>query len=118
MKSDCSSTEVAFLGDRDKIPEMTEFQFVVNAAPALRIPCGRELFATLEPLKFAVSVRIHWRCAVFKAGIESILRRRKCRRYDYHRPFGCGRSFTHTNKMPQQPIVFKKNQQFSSITSR
>src|ERR1039457_4672799 len=52
---------------------MTEFHFVVNAAPALRILCGHELFAALEPLKFAVSVRIHWRCAVFKAGIESIL---------------------------------------------
>ena len=70
MKSDCSSTEVAFLGDRDKIPEMTEFQFVVNAAPALRIPCGRELFATLEPLKCAISVRIHWRRAMLLAGIE------------------------------------------------
>src|ERR1039458_4075321 len=72
MKPDGGSAEVAFLGNCDKITEMTEFQAAVHGVPALRILCGHDLFAALEPLKFAISVRIHWRCAMLQAGIRHI----------------------------------------------
>jgi len=55
VKSDCCSTEVAFLGDRDKIPEMTEFQFVVNAAPAPRLLCGHDLLPALGVVEIRYS---------------------------------------------------------------
>ena len=51
---------------------MAEFQAAVHAVPALRILCGHDLFAALEPLKCAISVRIHWRCAMLQAGIGQI----------------------------------------------
>jgi hypothetical protein len=72
VKPDGCSTEVAFLGNCDKITEMTKFQAAVHGVPALRILCGHDLFAALEPLKFAISVRIHWRCAMLQAGIRHI----------------------------------------------
>jgi hypothetical protein len=72
MKPDGGSAEVAFLGNCDKITEMTEFQAAVHGVPALRILCGHDLFAALEPLKFAISVRIHWKCAMLQAGIGQI----------------------------------------------
>ena len=72
MKPDGCSTEVAFFCDCNEIPEMTKFQAAVHAAPAPRILCGRDLFAALEPLKFAMSVRIHWRSAMLQAGIGQI----------------------------------------------
>jgi hypothetical protein len=72
MKPDGCSTEVAFLGNCDKITEMTKFQAAVHGVPALRILCGHDLFAALEPLKFAISVRIHWKCAMLQAGIGQI----------------------------------------------
>src|ERR1019366_1933495 len=72
MKPKCCSTEVAFFGNCDKITEMTKFQAAVQGVPALRILCGHDLFAALEPLKCAISVRIHWRCAMLQAGIRQI----------------------------------------------
>ena len=72
MKPDGGSAEVAFLGNCDKITEMTKFQAAVQGVPALRILCGHDLFAALEPLKFAISVRIHWRCAMLQARIRHI----------------------------------------------
>lgn len=72
MKPDGCSTEVAFLGNCDKITEMAEFQAAVHRVPALRILCGHDLFAALEPLKFAIPVRIHWKCAILQAGIGQI----------------------------------------------
>jgi len=72
MKPEGCSTEVAFLGNCDKITEMTKFQVAVHGVPALRILCGHDLFAALEPLKFAISVRIHWKCAMLQAGIGQI----------------------------------------------
>src|ERR1039458_7311280 len=72
MKPECCSTEVAFFGNCDKITEMTKFQAAVQGVPALRILCGHDLLAALEPLKFAISVRIHWRCAMLQAGIRQI----------------------------------------------
>src|ERR1017187_4377923 len=101
MKPDGGSAEVAFLGNCDKITEMTEFQAAVHGVPALRILCGHDLFAALEPLKFDISVRIHWRCAMLQAGIRLELWYReygcgfKDRRYDYLRPLGCARSFVY-----------------------
>jgi hypothetical protein len=55
MKPDGCPTEVAFLGDCDEIPEMTEFQPVVHAAPALRLLCGRDLHATLRVVEIRSS---------------------------------------------------------------
>jgi hypothetical protein len=72
VKPDGGSTEVAFLGNCDKITEMAEFQASVHGVPALRILCGHDQFAALEPLKFAISVRSHWRCAMLQAGIRHI----------------------------------------------
>ena len=72
MKPDGCSTEVAFFSNCDKITEMTKFQAAVQGVPALRILCGQDLFAALEPLKFAISVRIHWKCAMLQAGIGQI----------------------------------------------
>ena len=72
MKPDGCSTEVAFFSNCDKITEMAIFQAAVHGVPALRILCGHDLFAALEPLKFAISVRIHWRCAMLQAGIRHI----------------------------------------------
>jgi hypothetical protein len=72
MKPDGCSTEVAFLGNCDKITEMTKFQAAVHGVPAFRLLCGHDLFAALEPLKFDISVRVHWKCAMLQAGIGQI----------------------------------------------
>jgi hypothetical protein len=72
MKPDGCSTEVAFFSNCDKITEMAEFQAAVHGVPALRILCGHNLFAALELLKFAISLRIHWRCAMVQAEIGQI----------------------------------------------
>ena len=101
MKSDCSSTEVAFLGDRDKIPEMTEFQFVVNAAPAPRLLGGHNLLPALGVVEIRYSCTDSLAMCGVAGGDWTELSYIeygcgfKGRRYDYHRPLGCARSFVH-----------------------
>jgi hypothetical protein len=55
VKPDGCSTEVAFFSNCDKITEMAEFQFVVNAAPAPRLLGGHNLLPALEVVEIRYS---------------------------------------------------------------